>query len=518
MKRKALLTLVVLTPLLLTAAPRRNTTRQFSPAPVTLEQLLESVSAVSRSVGQATPDSTAMERQRQLELDSIRATIRPDAELNEYYLRYPPMTLQPLIFSGYRSLIPSSPEWRRSNIELMGLLAPARVQPDYSLAENPEAADADAALALLAGAKINGPAPMPPSYMPVAFGSPIPKWLSDAMRAQRIQQELEYRYMIWHPKRIDYAYWDLPVPPRLPEEDKSYAGYLKRMHISIAPMKADLQGAEIGKRHWLHYFNTSLQFSQSYQSSNWYQGGNNYLALLFNFTWNVDLNTVFHPNLLFQSALNYKLGINSNPSESMHSYSISQDNLQYNLKAGLKAFKHWFYSFNLQLKTPMFRAYPADSGTRQASFLSPGSLNLGLGMTYDLVNAKKTFKLSASISPLSYNLKTCIDKDVEHEQYGIKPWRSTASDVGSNVEANMRWQITPDILWTSRLFLFTNYDYFLGEWEHTFNFNINRFLSTQIYLHPRFDSSSEFNSSKWHYWMFKEVLSFGLSYTFSTKP
>lgn len=53
-----------------------------------------------------------------------------------------------------------------------------------------------------------------------------------------------------------------------------------------------------------------------------------------------------------------------------------------------------------------------------------------------------------------------------------------------------------------------------GDWEHTFNFSINKYLSTQFYAHLRFDNGAAKNDS-WKYWQFKEILSFGLTYRFS---
>lgn len=363
---------------------------------------------------------------------------------------------------------------------------------------------------------------MPGSATPATAGYAefgIPDWLKTNIKARRLSEDLEYRQMVYHPESIDYADWDLPVPPRLPEEDYSFAGFLKRQNLpAINLEEAYIPEIELDKRYWLHYFNAALQLSQAYVSTNWYQGGNNYLAFLFNLTWNVDLNTVFKPNLLFQSSFQYKLSINSNPKGSVHKYGTSQDLLQYSLKTGIKAYDHWFYSFNLLFNTQLFNAYEEDTKTMTSAFLSPGTLNLGLGMTYNFQNEKKTFKISASISPLAYNLKTCINKHVDPLQFNIQLGRKTVSEIGSSAEANMEWQLCSNVSWKSRLFLFTNYHYFLGEWENTFNFQINRFLSTQIYLYPRFDSSSEIApGSKWKHWMFKELLSFGFSYVFSTK-
>ena len=78
----------------------------------------------------------------------------------------------------------------------------------------------------------------------------------------------------------------------------------------------------------------------------------------------------------------------------------------------------------------------------------------------------------------------------------------------------MNWKITYNILYQSRLFLFTDYSRFQGDWEHTFKFNINRYLSTNIYAHMRYDTSSV-RERGWSKFQFKEILSFGFSYTFA---
>ena len=69
----------------------------------------------------------------------------------------------------------------------------------------------------------------------------------------------------------------------------------------------------------------------------------------------------------------------------------------------------------------------------------------------------------------------------------------------------------------SRLFVFTDYTYLQSDWENTISFDINRFLSTQLYVHVRYDSSTpRLEDSKWHTWQIKEILSLGFSYKFAT--
>lgn len=345
-----------------------------------------------------------------------------------------------------------------------------------------------------------------------------PKWLRDALTINRLQDDMMYEAMILNPYNIDYAYWNLPERPRLPEDEVSFSAYIRKLDLpEIDPEKVELPDEDLRRIYWLHRVNTGLQFSQAFVSQNWYQGGNNHLALLFNFNWDVQLNQVYYPNFLFQSSFGYKLGMNSTPQDEVHDYSISEDLLQYNLNAGLKAFKKWFYSFNLMFKTQLLRNYEKNSMVRKASFLSPGDLNIGLGMSYSTTNKKKTFQLTATVSPISYNLKTCISDKVDHGRFNIAPDRKAHSEIGSNGEVNMTWRLAWNIEYKSRLFLFTDYKYFLSDWEHTVSFNINKFLSTQIYAHMRYDTSVPSNTS-WKKFMLREVLSFGLSYTFSTKP
>ena len=210
-----------------------------------------------------------------------------------------------------------------------------------------------------------------------------PIWLRDALTQSRISQDFMYNMMVYSPETVDYTYWDLPVPPRLPEDDVTLGTYIRNLNLpEISTSDVLLPEFEQKKKHWLHKFNTGLQFSQAYVSKNWYQGGNNYVALLYNFYWDVQLNQTYHPNEIFQSTVNYKFGLNSIEQNAVgRRYSISEDNFQYNVKYGFKAFKRWFYTITGQFKTQFFNNYKTNTDIRSASFLSPGDLNLGLGMT-----------------------------------------------------------------------------------------------------------------------------------------
>lgn len=350
-------------------------------------------------------------------------------------------------------------------------------------------------------------------------GSYTPDWLRNSLDTYRFQEDFIYSMMIENPQLIQYAYWDLPEPPRLPEEDYSFKGYLKRLNLPELPKTPALPvHANGGRINWLHTLNISLQLSQAYLSGNWYQGGTSHLSFLGGFLWDVQLNQAYYPNAMFQSTVSYKLAINSTPDDQYHRYNVSQDLFQYNMKAGIKALRNWYYSMTMQFKTQFLNSYPANSPVRSASFLSPGEFNVGLGMTYTKQNEKKTLTFSASIAPISYNLKTCIDPLVDHAQFGIDQNRKWLNEIGSNVEVNFNALIWENITYVTRLFIFSDYKEIQTDWENTLNFQFSKLFSTQIYAHLRYDTAADpALSPRWGKFMLKEILSVGISYNFSTK-
>jgi len=347
---------------------------------------------------------------------------------------------------------------------------------------------------------------------------PPTDYLWQRNEARRIAaHRMRYRLMLSNPDNISLA-WKLPEPPSLRKTKVDTQDYL----VSDLPLNLEDTGQpalidDIRRINWFHKFDSGIQFSQAYLSPNWYQGGNNNLTLLVNLGWEVQLNEVYHPNILFTNSLSYKLGLYSTPQDTHHNYGISEDLFQWNMKLGLRASNKWFYSFTTMLKTQFINNYGENSDVRKASFLSPGELNLGLGMTYATVNKRGNFKFNTSLAPLSYNLKTCVDRHVDPTQFSIPAGKKYYNQVGLSAEITAQWDIIANISWKSRLFLFTNYKDFQGDWENTINFSINRFISTQIYLHMRYDTTAKGSANNWRYWMMKEILSFGFRYAFSTK-
>lgn len=344
------------------------------------------------------------------------------------------------------------------------------------------------------------------------------KWLDDYEASNTIFNETRQRFEMQYPQFVKYNSIDMPALP------KEYQAYVDKVTTRIVFKEKKVDESklkevtvDVDKKIWIHTFDASLQFSQAYVSPNWYQGGNKSLNMIGQVTYNLKLNQKFYPKHLFELNVGYKLAMNSAPDDSIHAYNISEDIFQVNATMGYKAAKKWYYSANLLFKTQLLNSYPTNSNVKRASFMSPAELNVGLGMTFNHSNEKKTFTLGASVSPLSWNMKTVRDKDINPENYSIDNGRKIKHKFGSSAECTLNWKISHNITYQSRLFLFTDYDYAYADWEHTIDLSINRFLSTRFYAHMRYDTTTPYiEGTSWKKFQFKEIFSFGFTYHFGT--
>lgn len=346
------------------------------------------------------------------------------------------------------------------------------------------------------------------------------RWLDDYDQLKRRMLMMRQELFFKHPELVQYNVATLPEAPEMP-----YVTVLNPADFSVSireddfvPKATDVIPVEaVKKRHWIRNFAAALQFSQAYVSPNWYQGGNNNLNALASIIYNVKLNEAYHPNLLFETNAQYKLGMNSAPDDSLHTYNISEDVLQINSTFGIKAAKHWYYSLTGQFKTQVLKSYTVNTDNLASAFLSPGELTAGLGMTYTYENPKKTFSINTSIAPVSYHLVTCINDHIDPTQYGIDEGKKVKNQFGSTLEVTLNWKIVHNIALKSHLFAFSDYHSVQADWENTLSFAINSFLTTQIYAHLRYDSLTPPSADRhWKKLQLKEIFSIGFSYKFSS--
>lgn len=357
-------------------------------------------------------------------------------------------------------------------------------------------------------------------FTPDYSGVEAMRWIEDELSAYRRSNEMVRAVIFNRPDLIRYN--TATMPPLEPTYEVVVDPVDFSVSVTPLPTKpvdpVNMEGTEVKKVHWLKKFDASLQFSQAYVSPNWYQGGNSNINALLNLYYNIKLNPAYHPNLLFETTAQYKLGINSTPDDTIRGYNVSDDLLQINTVFGYRAAKKWYYSITGQFKTQMVNSYKVNSDNLRSAFLSPGELNIGVGMTYNTANQKNTFTFDASIAPLSYNLKICTNDGMNPGNYGIDPGHHTVSKYGSSAECKIYWKISNNINLNSRIFVFTDYSRAYADWENHIKFTINRFLTTNLYVNLRYDTATpKVDDTEWKKLQLKELLSLGFSYTFETK-
>lgn len=252
-----------------------------------------------------------------------------------------------------------------------------------------------------------------------------------------------------------------------------------------------------------------MQFTQHSVSDNWYKGGENTNALYSELSLSANYDDKHR--VQFENLMEIKLGFITAPSDTVHSYKTNADKFRLYSKLGVKAFGNFFYTLTGELNTQFFPNYNTNSNNLVSNFLSPLELKFTLGMDYKF--SKKNFNLSVLGSPFTYKYVYLKDDDlVNPSAFEVKAGDHHADLFGSQLTANWNWQIRPNIKWNAKLEYFTTYDKVTVSWENTFEFKVNRYMSANIFLHPRFDDGVTLSGDNKTYFQFKEMLTFGLSY------
>lgn len=279
----------------------------------------------------------------------------------------------------------------------------------------------------------------------------------------------------------------------------------------IRPGSADDWGIVVRKPNfWTFKSNLSFQFTQNYVSDNWYKGGESNQVFLAQTQLEANYNN--QKKLTFNNKLEMKLGFQSTANDDEHRFKPSSDLLRMTNKLGLRAIEHWYYTVMLQSWTQFCRGYKANDKKIYSDFMSPFESLLSIGMDYQVKSKSGKFSLNATLSPIAVNLKY-VNRESLVTSFGVNEGHHSRWTYGSNITVNYTWNVIKNVSWTGRLYWFTNYEKTQIEWENTINLTINRYLSTRLFLYPRFDDSVQRKEGD-SYLQFNELLSLGFNFNF----
>ncbi|MBR5657583.1 MAG: DUF3078 domain-containing protein [Prevotella sp.] len=271
---------------------------------------------------------------------------------------------------------------------------------------------------------------------------------------------------------------------------------------------------------WTYKGDGYLQFLQNYVSGNWYKGGESNYSMLSSLT--LEANYDNKSKWKWDNKLEMKLGFQTSRSDSINRFKANEDLIRLTSKLGLQATKHWYYTLQLLAYTQFTRGLKSNDRRTYSDFMSPFNLNLGLGMDYKVEWLNKKLTGTVNISPLAVNYRY-VDRrifrknDTETQwfpsRHGLEDQRHSLTDFGSQFTIDLLWKIAENIKWKTRMYGFTSYKRVQYEWENTFTFQFNKYISSNIFVYPRFDDNTA-RDGHHGYWQFKEYVSIGFNYSF----
>ncbi len=253
-----------------------------------------------------------------------------------------------------------------------------------------------------------------------------------------------------------------------------------------------------------------LQLLQNYVSDNWYKGGESNYSMLASVLMEANYNN--KQKVKWENKLEMKVGFLTSEADSVHTMKTSEDLLRLTSKLGLQASKKWYYTLQMLAVTQFVRGYKSNDPAVYSDFLSPLTIDLSLGMDYTVETMNKHLKGTIHFAPLAYKFHY-VDRLALAPTFGLKEGHHTLHDLGSLVTADLTWTFTDNIKWQTRFYAFTTYKGVTMEWENTFSFKFNKYISTNLFAYPRFDDTVSPDAHH-GYWQFKEFASIGFTYSF----
>jgi len=331
-------------------------------------------------------------------------------------------------------------------------------------------------------------------------------------RMDSLREALREKIMAINPLLIKDHVWNLPDPSQFVMRSIASPGqkdmYIRRKFDLNKPKNLKVNGLE--KDPWSTKGGVSMLLSQNYTSSNWYQGGKSNLATLF--TLEASANYDDQKRVQWDNAVSIKTGIQSESADTLRHYSVTENEIRLTSKIGLKAYENWYYSLSGEFTTYSLTSYSSlNSNTKVNGFLSPLRLDLGIGMDY-----KYKKQLSVLVTPLSYKYVYFSDTiNYNKKNFNVLPGKRTLSEVGSLMKVEYTGKLSSTASVATRFSFYTNYHKVEIDWESTFKFELNRYLSINTILHPRYDTAVIAPGDQHAKIQMKEVMSFGFTYKFN---
>ena len=288
------------------------------------------------------------------------------------------------------------------------------------------------------------------------------------------------------------------------------------LKINKAVMPEDVVGGlkttVVKPNYWKFSGRTSLTFTQSFISDNWYQGGEkNYYAMLA--TIDLDLNYDDKDRLSWTNHFDFDLGFATyllDAEKNKLGIRTNTDKLRLESTLGYKLVKSLDIAAKVKAETQSLPYYDASENLLSA-FSSPLDANASVGLNYKPDLGK--FKIEVYLAPFSgFNFRYVHNKNLLGMLPEEREGKHYNYDFGTQLVVTIpTYQITSFLDVYSRLEYYTDYSRVFFQWETKFNVALSKYFTASLMLNTRYDDSVA-KHDVWKLWQLKELFTLGVAY------
>ena len=266
----------------------------------------------------------------------------------------------------------------------------------------------------------------------------------------------------------------------------------------------------IKNRHnpWFKEANLMAQITQNYTSPNWYEGGNSSFAI-----YGSAKGTIKYDDkklITWENTGEWTVGGTTVAGDSLRKINCSEDLFRLYSKFGVKIVPKLYGSFSAEYRMQLFPTYKANTRILKTGFATPIRFNLALGLDYKPVKG-----LSLVFSPAAFKLVHANDTvHSPYTTYGVPAGQKTLAEFGTSTRVEWTWKPVREVALEAKFYAYTNYKMIEMDLEVACDFIVNRFITTRVVLHPRYDSSLIAETDTRAKIQFKELISVGFAHKF----
>lgn len=327
-------------------------------------------------------------------------------------------------------------------------------------------------------------------------------WVYDRMALDSLHDKLRYSVVVKSPASVKYSIFSMPVVPMIGAiEVNPLRDLLKIEDISTVRV-VDKMATGVPKiKPWITKMVSFVQFSQTNVSENWSEKGTSHIYMRNRQEF--EARYVGSQRIKFENYFSWKTGIASTDKGSLRPLKISEDEFKIKSAFGIKAFKSWNYTIDLDFETRFFNTYEnVQSAKRTASFLSPAKLSLGVGMNYNMRDPRGRFDGTVTLLAINYKITS--------NKYLVPP-DDILKKFGPQLDFKFRWDPFKNIRSKGEASYFTSFKSTYFQYKTDIDFILNRFFSASFSIDVRYDDSVKRDPGVSDWFLF-ETFALGFNY------